>query len=69
MNDLNLHISRLLLEHNCVIVPDLGGFVAQYSPAYFDEVAGVFVAPSCQVGFNPLLQADDGLFGAVVHDN
>lgn len=61
MNDLNLHISRLLLEHNCVIVPDLGGFVAQYSPAYFDEVAGVFVAPSCQVGFNPLLQADDGL--------
>ena len=61
MNDLNLHISRLLLEHNCVIVPDLGGFVTQYSPAYFDEVAGVFVAPSRQVGFNPLLQADDGL--------
>lgn len=61
MNDLNLHISRLLLEHNCVIVPDLGGFVTQYCPAHFDEVAGVFVAPSCQVGFNPLLQADDGL--------
>jgi len=44
-----------------VIVPDLGGFVTQYSPAYFDEVAGVFVAPSRQVGVNPLLQADDGL--------
>lgn len=61
MNDLNLHISRLLLAHNCVIVPDLGGFVTQYCPAHFDEVAGRFVAPSYQVGFNPLLQADDGL--------
>ena len=61
MNDLNLHISRLLLEHNCVIVPELGGFVTQYCPAYFDEVAGAFVAPSYQVGFNPLLQADDGV--------
>ena len=60
MNELNLHISRLLLEHNCVIVPDLGGFVTQYCPAHFDEVAGSFVAPSYQVGFNPLLQTDDG---------
>lgn len=61
MNELNLHISRLLLEHNCVIVPDLGGFVTQYCPAHFDEVAGCFVAPSYQVGFNPLLQTDDGV--------
>ena len=61
MNELNLHISRLLLEHNCVIVPDLGGFVTQYCPAHFDEVAGSFVAPSYQVGFNPLLQTDDGV--------
>ena len=61
MNELNLHISRLLLEHNCVIVPDLGGFVTQYCPAHFDEVAGCFLAPSYQVGFNPLLQTDDGV--------
>ena len=44
-----------------MIVPDLGGFVTQYCPAHFDEVAGSFVAPSYQVGFNPLLQTDDGV--------
>ena len=44
-----------------MIVPDLGGFVTQYCPAHFDEVAGCFVAPSYQVGFNPLLQTDDGV--------
>ncbi len=42
-----------------MIAPDLGGFVGQYCPAHFDEVAGCFVAPSYQVGFNPLLQTDD----------
>ena len=42
-----------------MIVPGLSGFVTQYCPAHFDEVAGSFVAPSYQVGFNPLLQTDD----------
>lgn len=42
-----------------MIVSDLGWFFTQYCPAHFNEVAGCFVAPSYQVGFNPLLQTDD----------
>ena len=33
MNELARHIASLLLENDCVIVPDFGGFIAHYDPA------------------------------------
>ncbi|MFL2578994.1 MAG: hypothetical protein ACJ0QQ_02880 [Parvicellaceae bacterium] len=37
MLEINQIIKELLQLHDCVIFPNLGGFVAQYSPANFDE--------------------------------
>lgn len=61
MIELSKHIETLLLEHNCVIVPDLGGFVAQDCSAEFVEEEKVFLPPYRTVAFNPLLQINDGL--------
>lgn len=33
MIELSRHIESLMLKHDCVIVPGLGGFVTQYVPA------------------------------------
>ena len=61
MNVLAKHIESLLLEHNCVIVPGLGGFVAGYVAARMVEGEDLFLPPHRRVGFNPLLSLNDGL--------
>lgn len=61
MTSLSRHIEALLIKHNCVVVPKLGGFVAQYTPAYYDEEEGLFVPPVRSVSFNALLAINDGL--------
>lgn len=33
MIELSRHIESLMLKHDCVIVPGLGGFITQYVPA------------------------------------
>lgn len=55
------HISELLYEHNCVIVPDLGGFVANYSPAKIHPTQHTFTPPSKNIVFNKNLNTNDGL--------
>lgn len=61
MIELSRHIESLLLEHNCVIVPNLGGFVAQDCSACFVAEEDLFLPPYRNVAFNPLLQHNDGL--------
>ncbi|MCD8030151.1 MAG: SPOR domain-containing protein [Bacteroides sp.] len=61
MIELSRHIEKLLLEHDCVIVPDLGGFVTHYTPAGRSEQENLFLPPCRTVGFNPLLRINDGL--------
>ena len=53
MKKLAKHIEVLLLENNCVIVPGLGGFIAHYQPAHFDETRNEWVPPMRTFGFNP----------------
>lgn len=61
MNKLSRHIKALLMKHNCVIVPHLGGFVAQYMPAAYDESEACFNPPYRNVAFNAMLGNNDGL--------
>ncbi len=61
MIELTKHIEILLLENDCVIVPGLGGFIAHYQPAHYEEDEGVFLPPTRTVGFNPQLTMNDGL--------
>lgn len=60
MNQLISHIEFLLHEHNCVIVPDLGGFVVNSIPSRRDGISA-FDAPSCELVFNRDLSHNDGL--------
>ena len=61
MIELAKHIEKLLLDNDCVIVPDLGGFIAHYQPARYEEDEGIFMPPYRSVGFNPQLMMNDGL--------
>jgi hypothetical protein len=55
------HISELLFEHDCVIVPDFGGFVCNYAPARIDPVKHLFEPPDKRIIFNKGLTRNDGL--------
>lgn len=54
------HIDFLIQKHDCVIIPDFGGFVLSHE---FASVAtnGVIYPPRVEVGFNPDLRYNDGL--------
>lgn len=56
------HIELLLLEHDCVIVPGLGGFITNHADArYTGEEESLFLPPYRTIGFNQQLQVNDGL--------
>lgn len=61
MIELSKHIEVLLLENDCVIVPGLGGFIAHYRSAYYDEQNHIFFPPARTIGFSPQLVMNDGL--------
>lgn len=61
MIELAQHIETLLLNNDCVIIPDFGGFVAHYSSAKWIEEEGLFLPPTRIIGFNPHLKINDGL--------
>lgn len=61
MIELAQHIEALLLENDCVIIPNFGGFVAHYSPATRVEEENLFLPPMRTIGFNPQLKLNDGV--------
>lgn len=60
MNQLISHIEFLLHNHNCVVIPDFGGFVVNTIPPKKDGIA-TFHAPVCELVFNRDLTHNDGL--------
>lgn len=62
MINLSKHIEILLLEHDCVIVPKLGGFITNQVEAHYgDNGDNFFVPPYRTIGFNKNLLINDGL--------
>jgi len=61
MNNVNKHIRSLLFTHDCVIVPGLGGLVANPIPAQYDRDKNLFTPPSKEIVFNKDLRHNDGL--------
>ena len=59
--ELSGYIGDLLQKHNCVIVPEFGGFIANYKSAVIDTVNNRINPPSKSVLFNPNLVNNDGL--------
>jgi hypothetical protein len=61
MKVLAKQVSNLLFEHDCVIVPGLGGFIANYKPASIHPHHHTFYPPSKQITFNAALTGNDGI--------
>lgn len=61
MIELERHIEILLLSHDCVIVPNLGGFMTHHIDAHYDEDEQLFLPPLRTLGFNPQLKINDSL--------
>ncbi len=59
--ELRRHIEILLLSNDCVIVPQLGGFMAHHVDARYDRSDGMFIPPTRTLGFNPQLSMNDHL--------
>lgn len=59
--DINNRICKLLLIQDCVIIPNLGGFITNYRPAQIAFQEDKFVPPSREVVFNAKLSKNDGL--------
>lgn len=57
--ELDSYIARLLYEYDCVIVPQLGGFVTNYAPAKVEN--GIARPPRKDLRFNRNLTKNDGL--------
>ncbi len=55
------HISNLLKHHNCVIVPEFGGFIANYESAWINRQRALIFPPYKQILFNGNLTQNDGL--------
>ena len=61
MIELQRHIEILLLAHDCVIVPDFGGFITHNISARYDESDKSFLPPLRTLGFNPQLRMNDSV--------
>lgn len=61
MIELERHIEVLLLNNDCVIIPNFGGFMVHHVEARYDEKAHIFLPPYRTLGFNPQLKMNDSL--------
>ncbi len=61
MFELSRHIVFLLLNNDCVIVPNFGGFLTHYVCARYEEEDELYLPPLRTIGFNPQLKLNDHL--------
>jgi len=57
--EISQYIKEILLLNDCVIIPEFGGFVANYKPAKVEN--NQFCPPSKEIAFNNKLISNDGL--------
>jgi len=56
-----VYLKKLLYQYDCIVVPELGGFILHYLPAMYSEQTGSYLPPRKKVAFNEALRLDDGL--------
>lgn len=54
-------LEHLLIDHDCVVVPQLGAFIREHQPASWDASHSLVSPPSVVLRFNEALQHQDGL--------
>ena len=66
LKNVELYISELLFEHDCVILPAFGGFVARAASANFAKTGNILLPPSKSIVFNKNLANNDGLLAGYI---
>ena len=66
--NLSVYLSELLKTSDCVIIPDLGGFIANYPISGYDERTDQFTPPSKEIIFSGKLKRNDGLLVNYISD-
>jgi cell division septation protein DedD len=61
VENITQHIISLFYEHDCVVVPRLGGFLGNYRPAFHDVANKIVLPPRKEFLFNRHLLHNDGL--------
>lgn len=61
MEKLISNITKLIAQHNCVILPGVGAFLAHKVPACYNAAEKVFMPPHRFLAFNPQVTVDDAL--------
>lgn len=59
--NLSVYLSELLKTNDCVIIPDFGGFIANYHASVYDPLVNQFSPPSKEILFSSKLKKNDGL--------
>ncbi len=59
--NLSIYLAELLKSNDCVIVPDLGGFIANFQSAGYDAQNNQFSPPTKEIIFSAKLKKNDGL--------
>jgi nucleoid DNA-binding protein len=58
---LEKYIKELLFDHDCVVLPEFGGFITHYASASIHPITHKFNPPARRVAFNEQLKLNDGL--------
>lgn len=63
------HISELLFDHECVVVPGFGAFLTRYFPAEVNTATHMMRPPGKRVYFNASIRENDGLLAKAISFN
>lgn len=63
------YISDLLFRYECVVVPDLGAFLAHKVPAEIHQDSNTFYPPKKRLSFNVQLQSNDGVLANYIAES
>jgi cell division septation protein DedD len=66
MTQIEKYIAELVGNHDCVIIPGLGAFIAQPTSADIHPITHKFTAPGRTLGFNAQIKVNDGLLAAAI---
>ncbi len=60
------YIQDLLYAHNCVVIPDFGGFITEVKSVEVHPITHRFTPPSKRIAFNEQLKVQDGLLATTI---
>ena len=62
------YINELLFNHDCVIIPGFGAFIADYENAKINTTQHLFFPPSKKIAFNANIIKNDGLLAHYISE-